>query len=111
MLHHHHHSHPLFNFTYSTNDFLGKGFTSQVYRGKSKITGFPLAIKIIDVNLLKEEDKKLVTSEIASMRKLRGKSPYLLNLIEVSEYKSNVFIVTEQCDYDLTRIIQNGALI
>ena len=53
---------PEFNFAYSTHDFLGKGFTSQVYRGRSKITGFPLAIKIIDINLLKEEDKKLVGS-------------------------------------------------
>ena len=45
------------------------------------------------------------------MRKLRGKSPYLLNLIEVTEYGSNVFIVTEQCDYDLTRILQQGPMI
>ena len=39
------------------------------------------------------------------MRKVRGKSPYVLNLIEVSEKGTNVFIVTEQCDFDLTRVL------
>ena len=40
------------------------------------------------------------------MRKLRGKSPYVLNLVEVNEVGQTVFIVTEQCDYDLARLLQ-----
>ena len=53
---------PVLNFSYSTSDLIGKGFTSQVYRGTSNITGFPLAIKVIDKNLLKEEDRRLIRS-------------------------------------------------
>ena len=44
------------------------------------------------------------------MRKLRGKSPYILNLIEVNEVGPTVFIVTEQCDCDLGKILQDTRL-
>ena len=44
------------------------------------------------------------------MRKLRGKSPYVLNLVEVNEVGPTVFIVTEQCDYDLARLLQERKL-
>jgi serine/threonine protein kinase len=98
------------SFNYSTSEMIGKGFTSQVYKGVSKITGFPLAVKIIDRNAMKEEDRRLINSEIASMRKLRGKSPYILNLIEVNEVGPTVFIVTEQCDCDLGKILQETRL-
>ena len=51
---------PQLNFSFSPHDIIGKGFTSQVFRGRSNTTGLPVAIKIIDVNLLKEHDRKLV---------------------------------------------------
>lgn len=103
-------SSPVLNFHYSPSDLIGKGFTSQVYKGVSTITGIPLAIKVIDKNLLKEEDRKLIKSEIASMRKVRGKSPFVLNLIEISEVGQTVYLVTEQCDCDLAKVLQEQRL-
>ena len=72
------------NFNYSICNMIGKGFTSEVFRGTSKSNGLPLAIKIINKNFLKEEDQKLIKSEISSLKKLKGKSPFTLNLIEVN---------------------------
>jgi serine/threonine-protein kinase ULK2 len=53
------------NYSYGLNDVIGKGYSSHVYRGRNDDTNENVAIKVIDLKMLKNEiNKILLESEI-----------------------------------------------
>jgi hypothetical protein len=43
------------NYSYGLSDTIGKGYSSQVYRGRNDNTEEPVAVKVIDLKMLKCE--------------------------------------------------------
>jgi hypothetical protein len=41
------------NFSYGLMDVLGKGYSSQVYAGRNDDTAVPVAVKVIDLKMIK----------------------------------------------------------
>lgn len=41
------------NYSYGLNDVIGKGYSSQVYKGRNDTNDTPVAIKVIDLKMLK----------------------------------------------------------
>ena len=46
------------DYSYALSDCIGKGFSSSVYEGKHDITGESLAIKVINMKMLKNRSHK-----------------------------------------------------
>lgn len=46
------------NYSYGLDDTIGKGYSSQVYRGKNDETQENVAVKVIDLKMLKNEINK-----------------------------------------------------
>jgi serine/threonine-protein kinase ULK2 len=67
-----------------------------------------VAIKVIDLRLLKNEiNKILLESEIQVLKELKN-LPFILSLCEVYTTKNNTYIITELCDSDLNKIVKKG---
>lgn len=41
------------NYSYGLNDAIGKGYSSQVYKGRNDASDEPVAVKVIDLKMLK----------------------------------------------------------
>lgn len=41
------------NYSYGLNDAIGKGYSSQVYKGRNDSSDEPVAVKVIDLKMLK----------------------------------------------------------
>ena len=66
----------------------------------------PVAVKVIDLKMLKcEINKTLLSSEIDILKSLRN-VPNILHLHEVYTTKNNTYIITELCETDLSRKIK-----
>lgn len=61
---------------------MGKGFSSKVYKGRNDQTGEDVAVKVIEMRLLKTPlHHSLLRSEIESLRMV--KSDNVINLFQV----------------------------
>lgn len=95
-------------YSYGLNDVIGKGYSSHVYKGRNDQTGEPVAVKVIDLRLLKNDiNKVLLESEIQVLKELKA-LPHILALHEVYTTKNNTYIITELCDSDLSKLIRKG---
>ena len=57
------------NYSYGLNDVIGKGYSSQVYKGKNQDSEENVAIKVIDMHMLKNDiNKLLLESEILVLK-------------------------------------------
>jgi serine/threonine protein kinase len=82
------------NYSYGLNDVIGKGYSSQVYKGRNDETSESVAVKVIDMRLLKNDiNKILLESEILILKELKSQ-PHVLTLHEVFTTKNNTYIVT-----------------
>lgn len=96
------------SYSYGLSEGIGKGYSSQVFRGRHDDSGDPVAIKVIDLRLLKNDiNKVLLESEIQVLKELRG-LPHILSLHEVFTTKNNTYIVTELCQGDLAARLKGG---
>lgn len=96
------------NFSYGLNDNIGKGYSSQVYKGRNDANEEPVAIKVIDLKMLKcEINRTLLASEIEILKSMRN-VPHVLTLHEVYTTKNNTYIITELCETDLSRKIKKS---
>lgn len=94
------------NFSYGLNDAIGKGYSSQVYKGRNDSTDEPVAVKVIDLKMLKcEINRTLLASEIDILKSMKN-VPHILTLHEVYTTKNNTYIITELCESDLSRKIK-----
>ena len=48
------------SYSYGLNDVIGKGYSSHVYRGRNDDTGDNVAVKVIDLRLLKNDINKVL---------------------------------------------------
>jgi serine/threonine protein kinase len=64
------------------SEVLGTGFSSKVYLGNKSSTGEKVAIKVIDMNEIKNEvTLHLLNSEINVLKRM--KNPYVLQLFDI----------------------------
>lgn len=90
------------------NDAIGKGYSSCVYKGRNDQTEEPVAVKVIDLKMLKcEINRTLLASEIEILKSMKN-VPHILTLHEVYTTKNNTYIITELCESDLSRKIKKG---
>lgn len=48
------------NYSFALNDAIGKGYSSQVYRGRNDDDNENVAVKVIDLKLLKNDINKIL---------------------------------------------------
>jgi hypothetical protein len=48
------------NFSYGLNDVIGKGYSSHVFKGRNDDTSDSVAIKVIDLRLLKNDINRIL---------------------------------------------------
>lgn len=95
------------NYSYPLDDIIGKGYSSQVFRGRNDLTNEPVAIKVIDMKMLKNDlNKMLLASEIENLKRLKS-TEHILQLYEIFTTKNNTYLITELCDSDLSARIKN----
>jgi serine/threonine-protein kinase ULK2 len=95
-------------YSYGLGDAIGKGYSSQVYKGRHDDSQQPVAVKVIDLRLLKNDiNRVLLESEVQVLKELRG-LPHILTLHEVYTTKNNTYIVTELCQGDLSARLKGG---
>ena len=87
---------------------IGKGYSSHVYKGRNDDTSQPVAVKVIDLKMLKNDiNKVLLDSEIEVLKELKS-MPHILTLNDVFTTKNNTYIITELCDNDLSKVVKKG---
>ena len=93
-------------FSYGLNDVIGKGYSSHVFKGRNDDSDENVAIKVIDLRLLKNDiNRILLNSEIEVLKQLKS-LPHILALHEVFTTKNNTYIITELCESDLNKVIK-----
>lgn len=94
---------------------IGKGYSSQVFRGRNDVTGTihsnsdeTVAIKVIDMKMIKGEvHKNLLASEIDVLKILKN-SENIIEVYDIYNTKNNTYIITELCDGgDLSKLISS----
>ena len=99
------------HYSYLLTDAIGKGYSSQVFRGRNDLTNEQVAIKVINMSMLKSEvHQALLSSEIECLKTLVG-CRSIIQLYEVYTTKNNTYIITELCeDGDLSKLIKKKKL-
>ena len=96
------------NYSYGLGDTIGKGYSSQVYKGRNDDSSQAVAVKVIDLKMLKNEiNRILLQSEIKVLKELRSQ-PHILALHDVFTTKNNTYIITELCSSDLSKHVKKG---
>lgn len=96
------------NYSYGLNDVIGKGYSSHVYRGRNDENSQNVAIKVIDLKMLKNEiNRILLDSEIEVLKELKTQA-HILTLHDVFTTKNNTYIISELCDSDLSKKVKQG---
>jgi serine/threonine-protein kinase ULK2 len=79
-----------------------------VYKGRHDENSQSVAIKVIDLRMLKNEiNKILLESEIQVLKELKSME-HILALHEVYTTKNNTYIITELCESDLNKTLKKG---
>ena len=70
------------------------------------IIELPVAVKVIDLKMLKNEiNRILLESEIDILKELKTK-PNILTLFDVFTTKNNTYLITELCSSDMNQTIK-----
>ena len=99
------------NYTYQFKNLLGKGSYSSVFLGTNLDTNSPVAIKIIENHLLRDEYiSNLINQECKIMQSLTH--PNVVKLYEVLSTANHTYIIQEYCNQkDLRSLMaQKGTL-
>ena len=76
---------------------MGSGSYSEVYLGKEEATGKKVAIKVMNLNSLKNSFVyNLVLSEMTTMKSFKHKN--IVRLHEVLQTANNLYMVLEYCN-------------
>ena len=78
---------------YALGDVLGAGAFGQVVKGVSKADGVGVAVKIINLKLVNDEDMDAIENEVAVMKELNH--PHIVQFIASIRSKSKLYIVME----------------
>mmetsp|Transcript_33880 Transcript_33880/g.34517 ORF Transcript_33880/g.34517 Transcript_33880/m.34517 type:complete len:545 (+) Transcript_33880:145-1779(+) len=88
---------------YVLGDFLGKGTYGQVVKGHEALTGRNVAIKQLSNVFTDANYAKHVLREVSILHSLRHEN--ILSLVDLRLSNKDLYVVTDQCDFDLHRII------
>jgi serine/threonine-protein kinase ULK/ATG1 len=103
------------DYSYLLSDNIGKGYSSQVFRGRNDTTSTnritpdeTVAVKVIDMRMIKGEvHKNLLASEIEVLKTLKN-SDNIIEVYDIYNTKNNTYIITELCDGgDLAKMISS----
>ncbi|CAD8074925.1 unnamed protein product [Paramecium sonneborni] len=94
------------HYSYSVNDQIGSGFSSQVFKGKNENTNETVAIKIIDRSKITNEvEEFLLNQEIRALSLMNSE-----NIVKMYDYYHKpqcTYIITEYCNQgDLGQLIK-----
>ncbi|CAD8058644.1 unnamed protein product [Paramecium primaurelia] len=94
------------HYSYSVNDQIGSGFSSQVFKGKNENTNETVAIKIIDRSKITNEvEEFLLNQEIRALSLMNSE-----NVVKMFDYYHKpqcTYIITEFCNQgDLGQLIK-----
>jgi serine/threonine protein kinase len=85
------------HYSYKLSDRIGKGYSSQVYRGRDDRSNEPVALKVIDLKGLRDGvAREMLESEIAILKELSH--PNILRCIDVLKTTNHCYIITELCE-------------
>lgn len=96
------------DYSYMLSDNIGKGYSSQVFRGRHDSTNETVAVKVIDMRMIKGEvHKNLLASEIEVLKSLKN-CDNIIEVYDIYNTKNNTYIITELCDGgDLAKMISS----
>jgi len=97
------------HYSYCLQDEIGAGYQSTVYLGVNDASGRAVALKIVDLTkIVNEVQRFLLNNEIFVLSRLR--SPHILELLDVFQTASNLYLITEYCEEgDLRRLLSRKA--
>ncbi|CAK87244.1 unnamed protein product (macronuclear) [Paramecium tetraurelia] len=85
------------HYSYAINDEIGRGFSSRVYKGRDENTLEPVAVKVIDMKMVKQSiHAQLLKNEINALKAFNSKN--IMKLCDVFQTQNNTYIITEFCD-------------
>jgi serine/threonine-protein kinase ULK2 len=85
------------NYSYGLSDEIGKGFSSKVFKGKNETTQETVAVKVIDMQMLKSPvHLQLLQSEIEALNLINH--PNVMKLYKVFQTTNNTYLITEFCE-------------
>lgn len=90
------------NFTYNTQNLIGKGSFSSVYLGQSNTTGEAVAIKVINLGSLTVDTYQKLQYELSILKNLPP-HPNIVKVLNLLQTVNNVYIITEHCDRKLSK--------
>lgn len=84
------------SYSYSANDILGSGYSSEVFKGYDVRTGKSVAIKVINLHKIREKGlEDLLMRQIKLLQELKHENVvYCLDALMTS---NNCYIVTDHC--------------
>ncbi|CAD8158578.1 unnamed protein product [Paramecium pentaurelia] len=93
-------------YSYSVNDQIGSGFSSQVFKGKNDNTNETVAIKIIDRSKITNEvEEFLLNQEIRALSLMNSEN--VLKMYDYYHRPQCTYIITEYCNQgDLGQLIK-----
>ncbi len=93
------------NYSYSQQDKLGSGYSSQVYRGHDSRNGKIVAIKVVNLQRVREKGlEEMLMREIKLLQELKHEN--LLFCYDALMTANNCYIVTDYCgEGDLAAIL------
>lgn len=99
------------NYVFNTRALLGKGAFSEVYKAKNTLNGDVVAIKIVTVKKLRQQNLfGLLQNELQAMKMVTH--PNIVQLYEVLNTQNNVYMVMEFCDSgDVGQILKEKGTI
>ena len=84
------------NYSYSANDKLGSGYSSEVFKGYDVRNGKSVAIKVINLHKIREKGLEgLLMGEIKLLQELRHEN--LVYCLDALMTTNNCYIVTDHC--------------
>lgn len=89
---------------------IGQGTYSSVYRARYVETGKLVALKKVRFNNMKPESVRFMAREIAILRKLDHPNIMKLEGIIASPLSTNIYLVFEYMEHDLSGLISNPAI-
>ncbi|KAM3142117.1 hypothetical protein pb186bvf_005771 [Paramecium bursaria] len=94
------------HYSYAICEEIGRGFSSRVYKGRDENTSNSVAVKVIDMKMVKQSIHAiLLKNEISALKSLQHRS--ILKLFDVFQTQNNTYIITELCDSgDLSGLIK-----
>ncbi|CAD8133722.1 unnamed protein product [Paramecium octaurelia] len=85
------------HYSYLLNEEIGRGFSSKVYKGKDDVSQELVAVKVIDMKMIKQSiHSQLLKNEINALRSFNSK--HIMKLHDVFQTQNNTYIITEYCD-------------